>query len=282
MTKEIGLKAPPSIVKYSDYRLYLADYYEYKKRLRPGFSFRKFSAMAGFKSPNYLQLVIKGERRFSDEAAMAVAEALKLSKSESEVFRALVKQDLAETDSERDEAESLRLASIKRILAKEIPAAQKEILSRWYHLLVRELTFLPEFEPTGDFISKRLNGLISEEQGEESIRLLVRAGFLKSENGKLVPTDPVVDTGDEVFLHGFMQRHHSETLKVWSQNLDRFSPIDQELGLLNIPISSDKIPELKKRIRKFQDEIIGWVQSESNADRVVQLGTYLIPYDKED
>lgn len=272
---------PPRIVEYHDHRIYLQDYYNFKKSQRPGFSFRQFCAMAGFKSPNYLQLVINGDRKLSNEAAQSVAVALRLSKAESEYFQALVKAANSSSESEKAEAESWKLASIKRLLTKEIPTARKEILSKWYHLLVREMTFLKDFVPDGEFISEKLNGLISPEQAEISLGLLQKAGFLEVKNGRMIAADPVLDTGDINFTHLFMQEHHAETLKTWSQNLPKLSPRDQELGVINIPINSEKIPELRRRIRQFQDEIIGFVQDETAADRVVQLGTYLIPFSGE-
>lgn len=272
---------PPRIVEYHSHRTYLQDIYQFKKSQRPGFSFRQFCALAGFKSPNYLQLVIKGERRLSLEAAASVAQALKLSKAESDYFCSLVKAAHAESEAEKAEAESWKLASIKRLLTKEIPSARKEVLCKWYHLLVRELVFLKDFVPEGEYISQKLSGLISPAQAEISLGLLQKAGFLEVREGRMVAADPVLDTGDVNFTHLFMQEHHAETLKTWSQNLAKLSPPEQELGILNIPIHSDKIPELRRRIRRFQDEIIGFVQDEKAADRVVQLGTYLIPFAKE-
>ena len=271
---------PPRVVQYHDHRPYLQDVYNFKKAQRPGFSFRQFCALAGFKSPNYLKLVIQGERRLSLAAAASVAQALKLSRAEVDYFCALVKSAYAESDAEKIEAESSKLASIKKIITKEIPSARKEILSKWYHLLVRELLFLEDFIPSGDFISQKLNGLISPSQADASLALLQKAGFIEIDKGRMRAVDPVLDTGDVNFTHLFMQDHHAETLKIWSQNLDKLSPVDQELGVLNIPIHSDKIPELRRRIRHFQDEIIGFVQDEKAANRIVQLGTYLIPFAK--
>ena len=46
--------------RYLDYRTFLADFYAAKKKR--GFSFRAFSRAAGLGAPNYLKLVISGER----------------------------------------------------------------------------------------------------------------------------------------------------------------------------------------------------------------------------
>ena len=48
------------ITEYQDYRLYMQDYYDEKKRLS-AFSWRDFSHAAGFSSPTYLKLVCEGK-----------------------------------------------------------------------------------------------------------------------------------------------------------------------------------------------------------------------------
>ena len=50
------------------------------------------------------------------------------------------------------------------------------------------------------------------------------------------------------------------------------------MNYLNIPINKAKIPEFKKRIQSFQDEMIGWLQDEEDPDGLVQLGIYMIPF----
>ncbi len=75
-----------------------------------------------------------------------------------------------------------------------------------------------------------------------------------------------------------MQKFHSQLLSVWSKNLEKLGPKDQELGVINLAIPMDRIPELREKIRQFQDELIGLVQHEKNPECLVQVGTYLLPY----
>lgn len=79
-------------------------------------------------------------------------------------------------------------------------------------------------------------------------------------------------------LHSFMQEYHAQTLKVWSHNIEKLGYENQELGLLNIPINKKHLPELQKKIRQFQDEIIGWCQDHQDCDELVQLGTYMMHF----
>jgi uncharacterized protein (TIGR02147 family) len=238
--------------------------------------------MLGLKSPNFLQLVISGQRNLSLEMAARLARLMHLTQPERAYFLSLMQIEIAKGNEAKAEAERDRQIALRKLVSSPLTRLQEKVFSRWHHMLVRELVFLKDFEPSGEYISRHLNGLLSPVEGEESLQLLLKLGFLKhGKNGKLEAAEPVIDTGDSTFTHTCMQKHHGETLVTWGKNLAKLNSAEQELGLLHIPIASEKMPELKTRIRRFQDEIIGWLQSETNADRVVQLGTYLIPFDSE-
>lgn len=274
--KESGSPVLPVIKNYRDYRKFLKDFYEYKKNLRSGFSFRKFSALCGFKSPNYLQLVMKGERNLSEIMAESVAQAVGLKVYEKDYFVSLIRQENSKTDEELRRAEKESLIAIKKMVSKQIPDAQNQVFSEWYHLLVRELLMFKDFEPTGEYISEHLGGAISIKQAEESWALLYKAGFVTQlESGRWTTKDPVLDSGDGAFSGLLINKYHSDNMKFWQSLLNEKPSTFHELGLLNIPMSKSKIPELKKRIQQFQDEIIGWLQDEKNPDSLVQLGTYM-------
>ncbi len=271
----------PLLRDYTSYRDYLRDWYEHKKVSRAGFSFRKFSSVLGLKSPNFMQLVLSGQRNLSQELAATIAEVMKLRGAERSYFLSLVDLEQARTIEETHRAEKLLLVARKKLVTSHIDKAREKVVSEWYHMLVRELVFLPAFQPTGEFVSQALNGLITEEQGMESIKLLLETGFLVREaNGTYRAQDVAVDTGDYVFARAAMEKHHGDTLIAWGKNLSILNPKEQELGLLHFPIASEKIEELRQRVRRFQDEIIGWLCEEKNPDRVVQLGTYVMPFDK--
>lgn len=270
------------LTQFQDYREFLRALFADKRRLNARFSFRKFSVVVGFKSPNYLQMILDGRRNLTPSTAATIANRLKLSAAEQAYFVALVKRDAAENDHERNLAERERLGALKRIVAKDIPNAQKEVFGKWFYLLVRELFLLKGASADPAWLSARLGGAISETEAANAVELLVRLGFLVVSDSGYKPAEPVLDTNDQQMQAALMREFHSGLLRMWAQNLDRLGPREQELGVLNIPLDSRKIPELRRRIRQFQDEIIGFVQDESNADCVVQLGTYLMPFPKDE
>ena len=267
----------PLIQDYKDYRQFLQDYYVFKKSHRKGFSYRQFSQLAGLKSPNYLQLVMRGERNLSEEMAENVGLAMGLKVAEKRYFISLVRQENAKTDDELRKAQSEGLIALKKLVAKYLNKEAEGVLSQWHHLVVRELTALEDFESDGKWISKKLGGLIDEEAAEESLRLLLRAGFIKQEKSRFIPTDPVIDSGDETFTHLKMSHFHAQTLRMWAKALPEKNPKNLELGVLTLSLPKEKIPQLQSKIRDFQDEILGMLKSETASDTVVQIGTYLVP-----
>ncbi|MCB0355974.1 MAG: TIGR02147 family protein, partial [Bdellovibrionales bacterium] len=92
-SKEDVLVSQPNLSAYTDYRQYLKDFYQFKKSTQSSpirsYSYATFSAAADIKSPNYLKLIIDGQRNLSDSMIKKFAKALQLSKTEIEEFAAL-------------------------------------------------------------------------------------------------------------------------------------------------------------------------------------------------
>jgi hypothetical protein len=150
------------------------------------------------------------------------------------------------------------------------------------------MVLLADFEPSGDYISARLQGIISAEEAERAFQFLLQRGYLRLNASSGVDagiryeqSEPVLDTGVDIFNHSFMQEHHSQVLQTWATHIEKLGYKNQELGLLNIPIPAHKLPELQEKLRQFQDEIIGWAQGFQDCDELVQLGTYLMNFPKK-
>lgn len=277
--KRSSIPLPQPMSTYSCYRDVLAAFFAHKKATRVGFSHRRFAKAAGVKSPNYLQLVMQGKRNLSGERARDVATALGLTGAEFDYFIGLVDRDNAEGPDALRRAEQELEAATRKLLTRTLTNAHLELIANWFYLPVRELVFLPDFQPTGAYISAKLAGLITEEQAIAALRFLMQWNFIAmGEDGRFVANDIVLDTGDHVLRRAAMDAHHRETLRVWSSHLPELCASEQERGLLNIPLSTDKLPELRERLRRFQDELIGWVQAEQRPDRLVQVGIYCVPF----
>ena len=77
------------ITEYSDYRTYMRDFYEERKRVSY-FTWREFASLAGFVSPTYLKLVCDGGTRLSKPGIAKVARAMGLEGFDYTYFGLLV------------------------------------------------------------------------------------------------------------------------------------------------------------------------------------------------
>ena len=68
-----------------------------------GFSFRRFSKRAGYQSPNFLKLVIDGQRNLSDDSIAKFAGAFELGPRETRDFSHLVRFNQARSDQEKNQ-----------------------------------------------------------------------------------------------------------------------------------------------------------------------------------
>jgi uncharacterized protein (TIGR02147 family) len=274
---------PPRVVDYTDYRIFLRDFYSFKKSQNRHFSFRKFAALAEIKSSNYLLLVMNRQRNLLPETAKAVARAMRLSKTETDYFLTLVQMEKADSIEERHRLSQLKTIALRRLLERDLTPSKAKYLSVWYYPVVRELAFLTDFKANAKWISRRLAGLITPEQAERAIKVLTELKLWTEKNGRIQVADLFLDTGHEENTFGEINvaKVHQETLIAWSKVLETIPKSQRELGLINIPINAAKVPEFKKRIQAFQDEIIGWLAEETEANELVQLGTYLIPLTRE-
>jgi|GEM_PF-627163 len=269
----------PLIHTYACHRRYLADFVAWKQSYRKGFSFRRIASLAGLSSPNFLQMVIAGKRNMSVALAERVAAACGLTTAERRYFVGLVARSHAKTPDELESAGKQLQESASKLLSRPLNNSHLELLSNWYTLLIRELVFLPDFQPDGSYIARKLGGLIDEGEALRAFGLLLSWGFVRVRaGGGYEVCDPVIDTGDHALRRAVLDEHHSQTLLLWGRVLTTVNSAEQERGLLNIALAADRLPELREKLRRFQDELIGWAQEETAPERVVQVGIYCIPF----
>lgn len=117
----------PEVLRYTDHRVFLEDWFRWKKEQNPRFSHRLFARLAGQRSPSLLLSVIKGQRNLTDKTAEAFARAMGLSDSERAAFCMLVQLERSEAGVER------------RVLVAAIPASRVDALLKSFQEQLQQL-----------------------------------------------------------------------------------------------------------------------------------------------
>ena len=114
----------PCIFDYMDFRKFLKDMFAFKKETISSYSYRYFSRMAGFSSPNFLKLVIEGQRNLTNTSVAGIAKGFKLKKPEREFFENLVFMNQAKDHAEQDHYYRKMIAAKSHGKIKTIETAQ--------------------------------------------------------------------------------------------------------------------------------------------------------------
>lgn len=269
------------VFEYLDYREFLRDYYNQKKKANPAFSLRVFSDRIGFKAKDFISRVMNGEKNLSGQSIPKVASGLRLGKHETEFFVALVEFNQAGTTEERNAAFEVMQAVLKVVRFAEkqhvLGHVQYMVYSHWRHLTIRSLIGMFGFDGDYEALSRQVHPRVTADEAKKSVQLLEECLLIKKdENGKYVLTESAITTGDrtsKLALRGY----HQHCLKLASESIDRDPPGNRHISGLTLGISQEGYERIVERINAFRKEIALIAEEDQGSDRVFQMEFALFP-----
>lgn len=266
----------PDVLQYTNYRVYLRDYYEFKKKTVPAFSLRFFAEKAGLSSHAHLKLTIDGKRNITKNTVVKLIHGLGLDGQRAAYFESLVFFNQAQTDADKQVYYAQLLKASPRSKLHKMDAAQFRIFREWHHSAILEMVALKDFRPIPDWISKRLGGLITPAQVTESLKLLVELGLLvKTANG-FRQRDPLITTDDEV-QDMMVKMYHLQMLKLSADMLSTLPGPQRDVSALTFSIKREDFPNLKKHLQLMRKELLDFSAKAGEGEDVVQINIQLYP-----
>ncbi len=267
----------PDIFSYLDYRKYLADYYDAAKVHNRAFSYRYFSRKAGYSSPNFLKLVILGQRNISSDSIERFASALKLTVTESRFFGNLVAFNQASNEEEKNEAFERVAASRRFRQARKLDRDFYTYLSRWYYPAIREMVARADFVEDPEWIASQLLPTIQPARAKACLELLLDLGLVeRDETGRLTRGESSITTGHEVRSLA-VGNYHRQMLKRAAESIELVRSESRDISALTVSISADTVPELKERIHNFREVLIDLCDRDEAPNSVYQINIQLFP-----
>lgn len=266
----------PDVLQYTNYRVFLRDYYEFKKKTVPAFSLRFFAEKAGLSSHAHLKLTIDGKRNITKNTVVKLIHGLGLESQRAAYFESLVFFNQAQTDADKRVYYAQLLKSSPRSKLHKMDKAQFRIFREWHHSAILEMVALKDFRPIPDWISKRLGGLVTPAQVTESLKLLVEVGLLvKTANGYR-QRDPLITTDDEV-QDLMVKMYHLQMLKLSADMLSTLPGAQRDVSALTFSIKREDFPNLKKHLQLMRKELLDFSAKAGEAEEVVQVNIQLYP-----
>jgi uncharacterized protein (TIGR02147 family) len=153
---------------------------------------------------------------------------------------------------------------------------QMEILGKWWHIPVREITALPDFKNSSLWISRVLMPAIDRQDAAASLRLLKKLGFIRKTDGGWEPVEKTMQSDPEV-SHVYAARFHREMIRLGMESISRFTHDLRDISGTTLRLSRHDIPRVKTLLQNFRRQLLDFAASSENADQVYQLNFQFFP-----
>ncbi len=266
------------IFEYMNYREFLRDYYSEKKEQHAFYSYRLFSQKAGFKSPNFLKLVIEGERNLSKDSVFKFAKALNLKKKEADYFENLVFFNQSESLEEKNAYLTKLMRHRAKPGAKKMEKGEYSYYSEWYHPVIRDLVGAVNFRDNFKMLGQAVAPSISAAEAEKSVKLLLDLGFIRTDgNGTYWKTSASLTTGP-VVRSVAIANYHKAMLQLASESIERFPSSQRDVESLTVSVSEETYRIMMKRASDFLlNELLPLAEADKNNERVAQVNLQIFP-----
>ena len=263
------------IVEYTDYRKFIQDYYDERKRCS-AFSWHAFAQKAGFSSDVYLKYVCEGKKNLSIASAGSVASAMGLVGFEYDYFILMVSYAHAKSDTAKRAAFEERCALAQahkiRVLGKE----EFDYFKSWKNSVIRELApHMPGAKPLE--MAHACKQKITATEVSETLDFLVKAKLLKKDrNGNYVQTDKAIVMGDVDVVPVVARDLQRQVGEFAIQSLPL--PLSERvMSGYTLGLTDRAYERIKKEMKDFYRRVVAIATEEDEADRVYRLNLQLFP-----
>jgi uncharacterized protein (TIGR02147 family) len=276
----------PELSEYMDYRLFLADFYHYKKAqtkssIRP-YSYAIFSAAADIKSPNYLKMIIEGKRNLSNDMILKFARACSLNKAQTDEFKLLILFNQAEDPADRNYAlkklsefrveQKLKLGEFDRKVFEKVP--------NWIGWIIFAMVDQIGVQFQTSELRDLLRGKASETEISHALEALIKSGELVRDEvtGKIWKGQSN-EAPDEI-PSALVRKLQMQLMYLGLESLYQDSAAEREFGSLTLAMTEKEFEELKFKLRQFRKTLNkdnSIARMTSKGERVYQLNLQLFP-----
>ncbi len=264
-----------SVIEYEDYRSFMNDYYQWKKRTS-AFSWREFTKKGGFTSPNYLKLVCEGMSGLSKNGIERAADAMELVGAEREYFRQLVKFGQAKKDADKKAAysEMKDIASAHKVRVLE--GESMSFYESWKYPVLRELApMMPGAKPLD--IAKACGGAFSAEEIRNALAFLTRAKFLKKTAEDVYEQ---VDRSLQMSVAAMpmlVRAMHKEMAEFAKDSIEKYPIDERNFTGITMGIDDEDYEKILTELETCRKRIVSIATAKKGGNRVYRLNLQMFP-----
>ena len=263
------------IVEYTDYRKYIRDYYEERKRCS-AFSWQKFAQDAGFSSAVFLQYVCEGKKNLSVGSAGSVANAMGLVGFEYEYFVLMVSYAHAKSNEAKKAAFEERCALAHAHKVRVLGDEEFKYFKSWKNSVIRELA--PHMSGAKPLeMAHACKPKISAAEISETLDFLVKAKLLKKDrSGNYLQTDKTIKMAPVEAVPLAARDLQRQMGEFALKSIDL--PISQRMmSGYTLGLTRHAYERIKKETEDYYRRVVAIATEDDETEQVYRLNVQLFP-----
>lgn len=248
--------APPP----QDFRAFLQAELARRCLDNPQYSLRAFAGRVGVDHSSLSQ-ILRGRRVLTERTVRLICARLELPDERVEEF-------VAQLESHRENTGDPEL--------RRLTADMVRVVSDWYHYAILELTHLDDFRPDSRWIARVLD--ITVDEVNAAVSRLASLRLLEMETpDRWVDRARHVAASFEDFTRVAVERWSEQMRARSATALAAATPQNREFTSTTIAAHTRRLPEVKRRIERFQRELVDLLERDTERNEVFQLDIHLYP-----
>lgn len=265
----------PDIFEYLNYRSFLRDCYDEKRKSGDNFTHRTIGKSGGF-DPGLFSKVITGQRNISDDMIPKFCTAFSLNKKETAYFELLVHFDQEPTlEGKRKFLDQIFARGSDRI--KTVEKKQYDFYENWYSSAFRELLHYFPFNGDYEQLAKKLIPPVTPGDAKKAIRLLETLGFIAlRKDGSYALKDSIISSGFEaksVAIDNF----NLQCIDLAKRAFEQLERDTRSFSTLTFSLPMNQYSAVVDKIRAFRKDLLDFIARNEGQDSVYQLNIQLFP-----
>jgi uncharacterized protein (TIGR02147 family) len=269
------------IYQYSDYRKYLKELLEEKKKENRQFSHRAVLQKMGISSTGFLANVLSGRKNLTPSQMQKLSSILKLKAGESRYFECLVLFNQARSLEDKN-AQMKRMVANQKIETKTLSRKHLNLFSKWHYVVVREMLYFHRLKDDYRTAARMLQPAITAEELEKAVKELEALDFVvKDAEGVYRQKDVAVTTGNEIRSLQ-VANFQMETMELAKAALDRLPMAERDISCMTLTLSQNSFEQVKAEIQAFRKRLSAIAVADEQADQVFQANIQFFPVTKKE
>ena len=256
----------------------MRDFYEERKRSSL-FSWREFSKLAGFTSPNYIQLVCEGKSRLSKTGVEKVATAMELAGSDRDYFLAMERFGDAKSDSKKIQAFNDMQNIAKENRLRVVDGEAFKYFESWVNPVMRELAPIkPGAKPLE--LARNCYPVVSATEVRQSLDFMVHANFLKKIGEDTYEQTEKIVTGSSEAIPLALRSMNRQMSKFATDAIDDIPSEKRHIAGVTLGLSDATYKWLVQKLELLRQQVVAIAAKEKDYDKVYRLNLQLFPLTK--